>query len=105
MLRRNSKECTKKSPNDYPKISFRVDTETKEEILSWINRVSAYYADRKKHGEFVKRKNDIIIEALQIGLQAIEEKILGKKITRKKELTLKEWQKRAGKAKSDNALF
>lgn len=94
----------KKSPNDYPKFAFRIDSESKKEISEWVDSIYYAYQDRKDQRNIAIKRNDIILDALRIGLKAIEDKITSKEV-RKKNLTLAEWQKRNKKDKPKNALF
>lgn len=96
---------TKKTPNDYPKLSFRVDAETKEEILNWVNDIFYLFRDKKPSSQYVRRKNEIIVDALRLGLKEMEKKAKELKGTRKKELSIDEWSKRNKRNKPKGALF
>jgi len=95
---------TKKSPNDYPKFAFRLDLEKKESLIAWVDKIYYLYQDRQDADSFAIRKNDIILEALTIGLQSLEDKI-AKKSVLKKNLSLDEWKKRNKRNKPKDALF
>lgn len=55
-------------PSDYPQFAFRLTAETKEQLSSMIDEVTDLYNKNVPPGEYLFRKNDIIIEALEIGL-------------------------------------
>ena len=55
-------------PSDYPQFAFRLTAETKEHLSSMIDEVTDLYNKSVPPGEYLYRKNDIIIEALEIGL-------------------------------------
>ena len=95
---------TKKSPNDYPKFAFRLDQKNKENLTSWVDRIYYLYQDRQGADSVAIRKNDIILEALTIGLQSIENEV-SKKSVIKKNLSLDDWKKRNRKNKPKGALF
>lgn len=95
---------TKKTPNDYPKFAFRLDLEKKENLIAWVDKIYYLYQDRQDDDSFAIRKNDIILEALTIGLQSLEDKI-AKKSVLKKNLSLDEWKKRNKRNKPKGALF
>lgn len=96
----------KRPSNSYPKLSFRVDTETKDELLEWVDSLYCHYLDRKGKDEYTVKKNDIIIEALKIGLQQIEHDIKKAPLLKKKDMSLEDWQRRNPKPKGKrNSLF
>lgn len=100
------REMKKKPSNAYPKFAFRVDTETKDEILTWVDSLYFQYQDRKKKDDRTVKKNDIIIDAIRIGLQKIEQDMKKIPLVNKKEHSLKEWQKRNPKPNGKgNTLF
>ena len=94
----------KKSPNDYPKFAFRIDPESKQEISEWVDSIYYAYQDRKDEKSLVKRRNDIILDALRSGLKVIEDKIM-KKPLKRKSISQAEWQKRNKKSKPKDSLF
>lgn len=96
----------KKGPNDYPKFTFRVDPETKVHLHAWLERIYYHYKDRRKVNEAPILRNDILIEALEIGLKEIEEKILKTPILKKKSnIPLDEYKKRHKWEKTKGELF
>ncbi len=94
----------KKSPNDYPKFAFRIDSESKQEISEWVDSIYYAYQDRKDQRNVAIKRNDIILDALRIGLKAIEDKVMEKPLKRQS-ISQAEWQKRHKKSKPKNALF
>ena len=93
------REMKKKPSNAYPKLAFRIDAETKEELLAWIDSLYCHYLDRKEKEQYTIKKNDIIIEALRIGLKKIEQDIKNVPLLKKKNQSLKDWQRRNPKPK------
>ncbi len=55
-------------PSDYPQFAFRLTAETKENLSAAIDEITELYNKSVPAGEYLYRKNDIIIEALEIGL-------------------------------------
>jgi hypothetical protein len=63
----------KKTPADYPLISFRVSTEEEKQRLNdAIEEVQALYNEDRKENEKIINKNDIIVEALDKGLAILK---------------------------------
>ena len=62
----------KASPNDYPQFSFRVSMEDKETLLREIDEVTTIANRRLNKDDRVVRKNDIIVQALHLGLQTLK---------------------------------
>ncbi|MDD4974386.1 MAG: hypothetical protein PHY93_08530 [Bacteriovorax sp.] len=75
---------TKKSrtSSDYPQFSFRITADLKEQLNNMIDEVVDLYNKNVPDGEYLYRKNEIIIEALEIGLTQMK-KNPGKKSIRK----------------------
>lgn len=57
-----------RTSSDYPQFSFRVTADAKERISIAVDEVTELYNKNVPLGEYLYRKNDIIIEALEIGL-------------------------------------
>lgn len=57
-----------KKPSDYPQFAFRISSELKEKLNSMVEEVTDIYNKQLEDGEYLYRKNDIIAEALEIGL-------------------------------------
>ena len=57
-----------KKPSDYPQFAFRISSELKEKLNSIVGEVTDLYNKQLEDGEYLYRKNDIIAEALEIGL-------------------------------------
>ncbi len=57
-----------KKPSDYPQFAFRISSELKEKLNTMVEEVTDLYNKHLEDGEYLYRKNDIIAEALEIGL-------------------------------------
>ena len=55
-------------------MAFRVAEESKQELMSEIDRLLALYNENIKEDEYMFRKNDIIVEALKVGLKQLGKK-------------------------------
>lgn len=55
------REMKRKAGSAYPKLAFRVDSETKEDLLNKVDAIYCYYLDRKEKNQYTVKKNDIII--------------------------------------------
>lgn len=71
-----------RTSSDYPQFSFRVTAEIKDRISKSVDDVTDLYNKNVPAGEYLYRKNDIIVEALEIGLAQMK-KNPGKKIKNK----------------------
>ena len=63
-----------KTPKDYGSLSFRCTEEEKSTLNTDIEAVTKLYNARLEDDERVWRKNDVIMEALRIGLAAMKKK-------------------------------
>ncbi len=59
-------------PSDYPQFAFRLTAEAKERLAEMVDEVTELYNKSVTSGEYLFRKNDIIIEALEIGLKQMK---------------------------------
>ena len=66
-------------PSDYPQFAFRLTAETKERLAASVDEVTELYNKSVPPGEYLYRKNDIIIEALENGLKIMKASITKKK--------------------------
>ncbi len=57
-----------KKPSDYPQFTFRITEELKARLNELIEEVTEIYNKKIDDGEYLYRKNDIIAEALELGL-------------------------------------
>ena len=57
-----------KKPSDYPQFAFRISSELKEKLNIMVEEVTDLYNKQLEDGEYLYRKNDIIAEALELGL-------------------------------------
>jgi hypothetical protein len=63
---------TRRKPSDYPQFAFRTTDEFKERINNLVEEVTELYNKQIPEGEYIYRKNDIIAEALEIGLMQMK---------------------------------
>ena len=56
-------------PSDYPQFAFRLSAEAKEKLSKMIKEVTDLYNETLPPGEYLFRKNEIIIDALTRGLR------------------------------------
>lgn len=69
------KERQQKKPADYPQMIFRVNQRDKDKLYDLIDKiVELLNRDADKKGMRRVRKNDVIVDALIIGLQSLERK-------------------------------
>ena len=61
-----------KRPSDYPQFAFRISEELKERLNELVEEVTELYNKQITDGEYLYRKNDIIAEALEIGLMQMK---------------------------------
>lgn len=100
----NKRNTKKKSSGAYPKFSFRVDSETKEELTAIVDALYCHYLDRKDDKHYTVKKNDIIIDALRIGLEKIQKDLKNLPLLKPKDLSLSEWQRRNPKPKGNTLI-
>lgn len=74
MGRRPIPEKDRKVPSDYPQFIFRVTKEQKKRLVGAIADIQASLNNRRKDGEPFVNKNDVIVQALQIGLKELTRK-------------------------------
>jgi hypothetical protein len=63
-----------KTPEDYEIFSFRTTQPEKDALKTEIGSVTDFYNRKLKDGERKWRKNDVIMEALRIGLKELKRK-------------------------------
>lgn len=61
-----------KKPSDYPQFTFRITEELKTRLNELIEEVTDIYNKKIDDGEYLYRKNDIIAEALELGLMQMK---------------------------------
>ncbi len=59
-------------PSDYPQFAFRLTAEAKENLSAMVDEVTELFNKNVPPGEYLYRKNDIIIQALEIGLKQLK---------------------------------
>ena len=64
----------KKQPNDYPVLSFRIDQEAKDSIVSEIEKIVVLLNKEKSESEYLIRKNNIYREAMLLGVSKLKKK-------------------------------
>lgn len=64
----------KKTPSDYPTFGFRVSKENKDKLNKLIAKAEKLINATKTCDDYVVRKNDVIVEALEIGLERLIKK-------------------------------
>jgi hypothetical protein len=64
----------KKTPQDYPQLSFRISAEDKINIMQMTDEVLETSNRGLSSKEKVFRKNDILVDALYLGLIALKQK-------------------------------
>lgn len=63
-----------KTPDDYEIFAFRLSADQKDALNGQIESVVNLYNRKKVKGERVYRKNDVIMEALEKGLEIMKRK-------------------------------
>lgn len=62
-------------PSDYATFAFRLISHSKrDELFRKVEAVRVHLNDRLPDGERRRRKNDVIVEALELGLKALARK-------------------------------
>ena len=92
----------KKKTNDYPKFAFRISEKDKDVLTERIDRIYYRFQDAKDADSFSIYKNDIILEALDLGLKQIEDKLPRSKKT---QISIEDWKKRNKKSDKSEGLF
>ena len=69
------KKKERKRPQDYPQLTFRVTSEIKVEIMDDVEVIVEGLNNKREDQTYVIRKNDVIVEALKIGLKQLKKKI------------------------------
>lgn len=65
-----------KRSSDYPQMIFRIDQKDKDALQAQIDRIADLAnKDAERRGLKKLRKNDIIVDALTIGLREIEKRV------------------------------
>lgn len=65
----------KKTPADYPQMIFRVSQEDKERLAELIEKVTGLANQSLLEGSKKFRKNDVIVDALFLGLLSLEKRM------------------------------
>jgi len=64
-----------RQPSDYPQFAFRLSLDAKKVLAKLISETTDLTNSKLKSGEYMFRKNDIIIEALERGLKDIQKEL------------------------------
>jgi len=75
MGRRPIPENERTKPQDYPQMAFRVTEANKTRLLRLIGEIQANFNRKRKEDEPFKNKNDVILEALDIGLLQLQKSL------------------------------
>lgn len=70
----------KKAPSDYPQFSFRIAKEDKERINELVQEIAQASNKTLPADQKVFRNNDVIVDALYLGLLTLKKK--GMRLTR-----------------------
>lgn len=68
------KKLKKKQPDDYPIFSFRISKEDKEDLIKKLDDAKMKLNHGIGEDERVVTKNDILIEAIKLGLTLVKRK-------------------------------
>ena len=66
-------------PSDYPIFAFRLSTEKKESLQKRLAKILNKIQSQQENDEKLMRKNDLILSALEKGLDIIEKENKTKK--------------------------
>lgn len=64
----------RKKPTDYPQFTFRLDAKTKDKLTREVEEVTQILNSKLTDDNYMLRKNDIVIEALNIGLATLKKR-------------------------------
>lgn len=74
MGRKPVPEDEKRTPSEYPQFTFRVSKTKKNELSDLISTIQTQRNKKRQEGDPFLNKNDVIIEALEIGLRALRKR-------------------------------
>lgn len=74
MGRRPISKEEKKDPSEYPQFTFRISKSKKSELSDLIESIQVVRNKKRIEGDPFTNKNDVIIEALELGLKAIKKR-------------------------------
>ena len=74
MGRRPVPDDEKKMPSEYPQFTFRVSKSKKDELSDLISAIQASRNRKRGDSDPFLNKNDVIIEALEIGLRTMKKR-------------------------------
>ena len=64
----------KKRPEDYPQFAFRIAADEKKKLMAKLDRMLRARKAATVPGDFLPKKNEIIVEALQLGIAVLEKR-------------------------------
>lgn len=73
-MKSKSNMKVKKTPRDYPQFTFRVSAEDKKRLNNLIHSLVKYSNRGLPIGQKVLRNNDVIVDALYLGLLTLKRK-------------------------------
>lgn len=74
MGRRPIPKDEKKRPSEYPQFTFRVSKAKKKELINLVETIQNARNQKRKEEKPYVNKNDVIIEALELGLAALKKR-------------------------------
>ncbi len=74
MGRRPIPKDEKKLPSEYPQFAFRVSKAKKKELSDLIETIQSSLNKRRSNDAPFVNKNDVIVEALELGLKALKKR-------------------------------
>ena len=72
MARRPIPAKDRKLSSEYPQFAFRISKKKKDALTTEVEAIQATRNRRRKESEPFINKNDVIIEALELGLKAMK---------------------------------
>ena len=69
-----SQRTKKKIPSDYPQFTFRISQEDKERLSKLVEEVKTIVNSRLEEDEVKVKKNELLVEALLLGLKTLQKK-------------------------------
>ena len=68
-------KAKKKAYSDYPQLQFTTDPETRDKLMARIERIRDRYNKNKDDNSLSFSRSDVALEALNRGLQMMEEEL------------------------------
>lgn len=64
-------KARKKTPSDYPQLAFRLSQDDKDVIMKKVDALHVKLNMKLGEDEYKIKKNDILVEAIKIGLKSL----------------------------------